>query len=98
MVAGPTVLFSGGSGFYLVTRGFRISPTTACSGPTVLFLPIMPKSSRVLRGFQSFLSCEARFLQRLEIVQGPAVGRLGHQERGGSLKDCDTMGVDRGPY
>jgi hypothetical protein len=58
--------------------------------------PIIPEASRDLMVIQVVLFSEARFLQRLEIVRGPAVGRLGHQERGGSLKDCDTMGVERG--
>lgn len=58
--------------------------------------PIIPEASRDLMVIQVVLFSEARFLQRLEIVRCPAVGRLGHQERGGSLKDCDTMGVERG--
>ena len=61
-----------------------------------LSFPIIPEASRCVMVSQVVLFGEVRFLQRPEIVQGPAVGRLGHQERGGSLRDCDTMGVDRG--
>ena len=62
------------------------------------FFPVTNDPSRVLRGFQLVLSCEVRFPQRMKIVRSLALGRLGQQERGDSSKDCDTMGVDRGPY